>query len=536
MKIKILMATAAVFALAGWAGAALYPKDITEAVSAGTLIQFQGRVKSLDVFSREMTQSISTRTRWNRKPAHALILDGISGRANLLETAFVRLDYPKLKQMMGADTQDKYFSYLQLKPGFSTLTWLVDSARAKSDAGAKTTKIEQKANELYQRLVAVDLLYSGDILRVIPPGGGEGEAWTSPFHHGGARGEKFLAFLEHYRSGDVHRWAPAAEEWNAAVHAAVGPAVYRQVRLENYYYRLAPFHMTWICYLLAFILLMSWKGDLGRFSALVLIWAGLAGHTLGLALRTVILARPPVSNMYESMIFMDWVLIISALVFYLLRKNLFFLSTGTLVSAMVMIYADLLPVDKTLGVLMPVLRSNYWLLVHVLTIVASYGIFGLCMAVGHRHLFFLLSGRMDKNQARESSKALLYMMQAGLILLGAGTILGGVWANESWGRFWGWDPKETWSLITFVGYLTVIHLWYGGKINNFWMGVCAIGGFWLVLMTWYGVNFLLGQGLHSYGAGAGGLIWIVYYFIFEGLFFGYMMMRKSVFRRLPINI
>ncbi len=192
---------------------------------------------------------------------------------------------------------------------------------------------------------------------------------------------------------------------------------------------------------------------------------------------------------------------------------------SSLISALVVIYGNLLPIESGMDVLVPVLRSNYWLTIHVMTIVASYGAFGLAMGLGHRHIVLFLGKKMDIHATSQSINLIYQTIQIGVLLLGAGTILGGVWANESWGRFWGWDPKETWALITFLAYLFIIHLKFSGKINHFWTAVSAILGFLFVLMTWYGVNFVLGRGLHSYGSGSGGLAWIIYYLAAEALFF-----------------
>ena len=110
------------------------------------------------------------------------------------------------------------------------------------------------------------------------------------------------------------------------------------------------------------------------------------------------------------------------------------------------------------------------------------------------------------------------IVTAAALILGIGTVLGGVWANESWGRFWGWDPKEAWALITFLGYLLIVHLRHYHRMNNFWLGLSSIVGFLLVIMTWYGVNFLLGRGLHSYASGSGNSFWVVVYLVVELLF------------------
>jgi cytochrome c-type biogenesis protein CcsB len=300
--------------------------------------------------------------------------------------------------------------------------------------------------------------------------------------------------------------------------------------MEAFYYKLQPFYLSWILYLMGFAgLLLSIP--LVQRAAKGLIALGFLAHTAGLLLRWVILARPPVANMYETMIFMDWVLMVSVGVFVILKKRTAFLSSGALVSALIMMYARLLPVDQSLDVLAPVLRSSYWLTIHVITIVSSYSLFAFAMAVCHRHLFLSVMGKQTPPEEQISAHTINRLLQAGQIALGAGTILGGVWANEAWGRFWGWDPKETWAFITFMGYMTILHLRYSKKLSDFALAVSGILGFLLVVMTWYGVNFVLGRGMHSYGSGSGGLIWIVYYLIFEALFLAFVAFKKCKNRR-----
>lgn len=268
------------------------------------------------------------------------------------------------------------------------------------------------------------------------------------------------------------------------------------------------------------------KNPLGKPAGISLVALAMAFHTLGLILRVIVLQRPPVSNMYESMVYMNWAVMLFAFIFAAIQRNAVFLTAGAAISALVMIYGDLLPIDADLEVLVPVLRSNYWLSVHVMTIVSSYGAFGLAMALGHRHLILERTKKFTK-AAQETSAQLIYgVIQLGILLLGIGTVLGGVWANESWGRFWGWDPKETWALITFLAYLVVVHLKYSKKITPHWLALSSIIGFFFVLMTWYGVNFVLGRGLHSYGFGSGGMMWILAYIAAEIIFLAVVIPKK----------
>lgn len=215
-----------------------------------------------------------------------------------------------------------------------------------------------------------------------------------------------------------------------------------------------------------------------------------------------------------------------------------------LVAASVAFFAALVayfaPVfDKNINPLMPVLRDNFWLTMHVLTITASYGAGALAWGLGNLALGYYLFGRYrepfetdnvlptghrpansDRPTAEFISRrppevcttlgAFNYKsMQVAVLLLATGTILGGLWADVSWGRFWGWDSKEVWALVSLLIYLAILHGRYAGMFGNFGLAVGSVFGATAILMAWYGVNFVLGSGLHSYGEGVGGLGWVL---------------------------
>src|SRR5438876_5139382 len=159
--------------------------------------------------------------------------------------------------------------------------------------------------------------------------------------------------------------------------------------------------------------------------------------------------------------------------------------------------------------LVPVLRDNFWLTVHVLTITLSYAAFALAMGFGH-----ILLWRYARNPAAASADAPMHfwlyrILQLGVLLLAAGTILGGIWADYSWGRFWGWDPKETWALIALLVYVAILHGRYAGWISpKTFLPVTALA-YLSVLMCWFGVNYILAAGLHSYGWSQNGTVFLV---------------------------
>jgi ABC-type transport system involved in cytochrome c biogenesis permease subunit len=151
---------------------------------------------------------------------------------------------------------------------------------------------------------------------------------------------------------------------------------------------------------------------------------------------------------------------------------------------------------------MPVLRNNFWLVVHVMTITLSYGAMALALGLGNITLGYYWKRTRDLATVRALSLFTYRTLQVGVVLLAAGTITGGIWAARSWGRFWGWDPKEVWALVALLGYLAVLHAAYVGWVGYRGLAALAIGCFALVVMAWYGVNYVLGAGLHSYGFGA----------------------------------
>jgi ABC-type transport system involved in cytochrome c biogenesis permease subunit len=189
----------------------------------------------------------------------------------------------------------------------------------------------------------------------------------------------------------------------------------------------------------------------------------------------------------------------------------------------------------------PVLRSNYWLTIHVLTITGSYAPFMLAMGVANVALFyFLKKAHGDKTVATSQRIQLLNLLSYrslmfGTVLLAAGTILGGVWADYSWGRFWGWDPKEVWALIALLTYMAVLHGRYTGWVGVFGFPMLTVVCFSTVVMAWYGVNFVLGVGLHSYGFSRGGQAVVTGYLGLQTLWAIYVSIvyKRSVIPQAP---
>jgi len=297
------------------------------------------------------------------------------------------------------------------------------------------------------------------------------------------------------------------------------------------YNRVKPFRLAWMLYLLAFLLLLASFPLASRalgWAGLVLAGLGLASNTHGLVLRTLISGRAPVTNMYETVVFVAWGAVLLALVFEALYRGRVAATCASGLAVVALILADNVPIlDGSIAPLVPVLRDNMWLTLHVLTITLGYAAFFLAMGLGHLNLglFVLAPGRAAL--LKSLSLFLYRSLQVGTFFLAIGTLLGGVWASYSWGRFWGWDPKETWALIALLGYLAVLHGRLIGWFKEFGLAVGSIAGFLLVLMAWYGVNYVLGTGLHAYGFGSGGAGWMLAFAVVEMVIIVLALARRA---------
>ena len=265
---------------------------------------------------------------------------------------------------------------------------------------------------------------------------------------------------------------------------------------------------------MALLALIIFRGFSPSCCVISLILAFLC-HTIILALRGYILQRPPVSNMFETMIYVPWIAVFFSLCLWFWKKSRFTLIAASLSALILLVLMKLTTVNSNLENVQAVLDSQYWLTIHVLMIVASYGAFILAGLMGHFYLFLVLRDGNEGSSLKLCAFTLLQSLYIGVALLIPGTLLGGVWAAESWGRFWDWDPKESWAFISSCIYLVAIHAYRYRFIGNFGLALCSIAGLISVSFTWYGVNYILGTGLHSYGFGSGGEIYYYLYLVSE---------------------
>lgn len=240
-------------------------------------------------------------------------------------------------------------------------------------------------------------------------------------------------------------------------------------------------------------------------------------QTLILALRCYILGRPPVSNMFETVIYVPWIAAILSLILAKHIRSTLPLAASAVLSTILLTVLEYTQLNDALENVQAVLNSRFWLIIHVLMIVGSYGVLILAGVLAH---FYLITSWHKPSSLKLPllAKCIVQSLYCGLALLIPGTILGGVWAAQSWGRFWDWDPKESWAFISACGYLVTVHLYRFNYISVKGLSIGAIIGLGFISFTWYGVNYILGTGLHTYGFGSGSHLGYFLYLAFEAIF------------------
>ncbi len=452
----------------------------------------------------------------------------------------IKVTHADLRRAIGLPSGRDRFSLNELlaSPG---LDKALAAARAKSQKDQPLGPVDREVANLYDTLRTVSGVISGSALHLVPTPGDPRGTWSSLADLSSGRVPQaqrlemlVAALVTAYREGDRAGVQAAGAALGRRL-AESAPGVYpsqRQLALELHYNSLQPYRIAWILYLAGLLLLLSSFPLASRAvtaAGFVAIVSGFALVSYGMLLRILIAGRPPVTNMYETIVFVSWGGMLFALIFEAIYRARFFAVCASAVATIALLIADSVPIfDGSISPLVPVLRDNMWLTIHVLTIMLGYAAFTLAMALGHLNLGLYFFAPRRAGLLKSLSLFLYRALQLGTLFLAVGTMLGGVWASYSWGRFWGWDPKETWALIATLGYLAVLHARFVGWIKDFGMAVGSLLGYLLVLMAWYGVNFVLGTGLHSYGFGSGGYWYVGGFVAFEVLVIAAALLRRRL--------
>lgn len=312
-------------------------------------------------------------------------------------------------------------------------------------------------------------------------------------------------------------------EFNAAVRdlrvelLAVQPKSLDKARAEVFFNQMQPFYNAMVIYILAGLLaIFSWfnLSETLRRSSVWLVWLAFVIHTIGLVYRMVLEGRPPVTNLYSSAIFIGWGAVLLGLILEKFHKNGIGLVVASVIGFITLIIAHHLALEgDTMEMMRAVLDTNFWLATHVVSVTIGYA---STYVAGFLALIYILRGVFTKTLDAATGKSLARMIY-GIVCFATlfsfvGTVLGGIWADQSWGRFWGWDPKENGALIIVLWNALILHLRWGGLIRERGLVNCAIFGNIVTSWSWFGVN-MLGIGLHSYGFTEAAFKWLLLFVV-----------------------
>ncbi|MFW5962914.1 MAG: c-type cytochrome biogenesis protein CcsB [Bacteroidota bacterium] len=487
------------------------------------LVQDQkGRTKPLYTLSDEILRKVSRSHTYNGLSSMQVFLGMYYDFENWKNVPLIKVGNSEVKKIIGLKGDYAAFTDI-VPPGQNRykLREYVQRAYEKSDG--ERDKFDKEVMKVDERMNICFMIMQGEFLKIFPYENEEGK-WATPekiLEH--TDNKKDSSFYKNILPNFKNEIAKGNNE-NATelIHSLKNyqreNATYKlpsekKVNIEILYHkskifeRLFPFFAITGLIMLTLLFIRIIKGK--RVAPVMikiltaLIALGFLLQTTGLGVRWYISGHAPMSNGYESMLFVSWATILAGFLF--LKKSKLTLAATALLAAFALMVAHMGFMDPEITNLVPVLQS-YWLTLHVSIITSSYGFLALSAILGLINVVSFLSiSRKNHTRILPSIQELTVInyksMTIGLYLLTIGTFLGAIWANESWGRYWGWDPKETWSLITIIVYSFIIHSRIiPGLKTLFSFNVMALFGFSSVLMTYFGVNYYL-SGLHSYAGG-----------------------------------
>ncbi len=497
------------------------PKDVAQEFGKIWVQDRGGRYEPMNTLAREVVRKISRKSRIGSYSADQVLLGMVMYPEQWQREPLFEIKHPGLHELTGYKGEMVSFNDLLDTTGNYVLRDLVNQAY--SNEVASQSELDREVIKLDDRVNAMYLVQSGGLLRIFPDPGADNHRWASVSEalqgkmiaDPDSMGRVFLRYLNALQQGDYSqaelRLDRILEYQRAEEGLLPDPA---QKRLEllynrlNLFPKLARFYGIFGIFLMVLQFLIVFRPKkiyrwLFRVGVIHLA-VGFALHTLALVMRWYISGHAPMSNGYESLIFVSWVTLLAGLIF--VRRSGYAMALTAILGALSLMVAGLSNMNPEITNLVPVLKSP-WLAIHVTVIMAGYGFLGLASLLGLLNvvLFATLSAsnreRMKEVIGQVTTVNHLTLI-IGLYFMTAGVFLGGVWANESWGRYWGWDPKETWALITVLVYAFVSHMHrIPGLRGQFAFNLASFISYFSVLMTYFGVNYFLG-GIHSYASGS----------------------------------
>lgn len=502
------------------------------------LVQTQGgRIEPVDTYAGKMLRKLARQKSFEGMSANQVLLGIIT---NPEVWSRVPIIYDGSQMIAFVDVLDNEGQYLYAKQ--------VEQIYEKPVA--ERNKKDKEILKLDEKVNIIHALFSGEMLPIFPNAADPTHKWYSPGDDIAAfqgADSMFVSRIFVWFANEVRKdvASPKALEIVGMIdtyqHAkSNGIAMDKdKIEAEVFYNKADVFKWSAFSYmglgLLTLILLVvGLLRDSRPLRIVVNVLVGLIvavflWHSFGIGLRWYIAGRAPMSNAYETMVYVGWAAAFAGLLF--IRRSRMTMALGAFFAGVLLFVSNLNFMDPEITPLVPVLKS-YWLMIHVAVITGSYGFFGIGFLIGLvTVILMVIGGDKFTKQVHELYVINQLALTVGLVLLTAGTFLGAVWANESWGRYWGWDPKETWALISMITYTIILHARFIPQLRSAYaFSVMSIVGLASILMTFFGVNYYL-SGLHSYGSDSAppalNIIYVVYGVILVFVGWAYFKIRKK---------
>ncbi len=505
--------------------ASLKVVDAEHAAKFGALLvqDYDGRLKPMNTLSSEMLRKVARKTSLNGMNPDQVLLGMQLEPQKWQAVKMIKVSHPELKKLLGlSESHAAFTDMLDFSQGGGyKLRDLVSQAYAKKPA--ERSKFDNDVIAVDERVNIAYMAYTGELLRILPDPRDSHKPWFHPGQKSEGLNKEDSTFVAEVIP--MYFNALAGNDMSNANLLVQGISDYQhkfgkdimpsdgKVKAEITYNKMMIFDRLGKYFGMAGVVMLvlvfmnifrsrSWIDKVLKvFYILIIVF--FVFQTLGLGMRWYISGRAPWSNGYESMIYIGWVTVLAGVIFS--RKSQMTIAATSILASIILMVAHLSWMDPEITNLVPVLKS-YWLTIHVSVITASYGFLALGALLGFINLTLMIMKTPNNfGNLQQRIKELNYINERtiiiGLYLLTIGTFLGGIWANESWGRYWGWDPKETWALVTVLVYTFVAHMGYTpGLKTDYSFSLVTLISFSTVIMTYFGVNYYL-SGLHSYAAG-----------------------------------